>query len=114
MVANTSGDTDSHKQRADRVANAIAHWWDTCPGHGGCVWSMLLAGFSVVESQNRPTQQFVGSTGLGLKTRQHGFKGNLDGNIWCHHGGCVKAKQLCEDCVTVRSKFQYLVHFPPS
>jgi hypothetical protein len=30
----------------------------------------------------------------------------------CHHrGGCIKAKQLCEDSVALRSKFQVLVHF---
>jgi hypothetical protein len=37
-----------------------------------------------------------------------------DGNrigTWSHHGGCVDAKQLCVERVTVRSKLQELVHF---
>jgi hypothetical protein len=34
-------------------------------------------------------------------------------DTWHHLEGCVKAKQLHEECVTVRSTHQELVHFAP-
>jgi hypothetical protein len=35
-------------------------------------------------------------------------------DMWRHHEGCVKAKQLRVERATVRSKSQELVHFPPA
>lgn len=39
------------------------------------------------------------------------FSRKIRGNTWYHHGGCVKAKQLCEECVVIRSKLQELGRF---
>jgi hypothetical protein len=52
---------------------------------------------------------------LILKTTQHdslwvspslGLKTWLGGGTYRHHEGCVRAKQLLEDYMVVRSKFQ--------
>jgi hypothetical protein len=38
----------------------------------------------------------------------------IRGGTWRHREGCVKAKQLCVECVVVISKYQELVYFAPA
>jgi hypothetical protein len=45
-------------------------------------------------------------------TWQHGSE-RIKDDTWHHLEGCVKAKKLHEECVTVRSTHQELVHFAP-
>jgi hypothetical protein len=46
---------------------------------------------------------------LGLKSQWHGFGGNQRRHMTSSWRD-IKVKQLLKDCVTVRSKFQKLVH----
>ena len=38
----------------------------------------------------------------------------IKGDTWRHHQGCIKAKQLHEECVAIKLKYEELVHFSPN
>jgi hypothetical protein len=85
--------------------DVVVGQWDTCLPSGGRVCSMLPAGALVFE-QNHTTRQFIGFVGFGLITKCGGMVlYGIRGDTWCHYRGCVKVKQLREDCVTAKSKF---------
>jgi hypothetical protein len=51
--------------REDLVVGAVTDWPDTCPGHGGHVWSTLPMVVLVVEHQKHPTLLFAIFVGFG-------------------------------------------------
>ena len=90
----------------DHVADAVVGRRDTCLPSGGHVCSALPTGALVFE-QNHTTRHFIVFVGFGSIRKRGGgtILYAIRGDTWCHHGGCVKVKQLREDCVTARSKF---------
>jgi hypothetical protein len=55
----------------------------------------------------------VGFAEFGPQNSAVAVQAGIGGGTWHHHGGCVEAKQLHVERVTVRSKSKELVHFAP-
>jgi hypothetical protein len=63
--------------------------------------------------ENHLALRVVGFAEFGPQNSAVAVQAGIGGGTWHHHGGCVEAKQLHVERVSVRSKSQELVHFAP-
>lgn len=64
------------------------------------MWCTTRVGFEV-EPQNHPSTSFAE---FGPQNLVVAVLAGIRGDTWHHREGCVKAKQLCVECVAIISK----------
>jgi hypothetical protein len=85
-----------------RVTDAVMDLWDTYLGHGGTRMRYATHDSLVVEPQNYQALKMEGVAEFGHKKIDGVVPSRNGGSMWCHHEGCVKAKQLRDERMTVR------------
>jgi hypothetical protein len=75
----------------------VGDWRDTCPGHGGRARYDTRGGLMVV-------LQMEGFVEFGPQNSMAAFPEGTNGGMWRHSEGCVHAKQIHVERVSVGLK----------
>jgi hypothetical protein len=77
------------------------------------MWYSTYGGFSGCTSKP-PSSMVHWFCHIGSSKSSDAAPMGIIGDTWRHHHGCVKTKQLHEECVAIKLKYEELVHFSPN